>query len=86
MHISIVFFVNDDISSRHYDEFQIKPKRTCQPFKVFMVKINFTIISIKSNTKFKNEIISSKGKNRRKLKNSYYDNLTKKLTKTSLKI
>ena len=54
--------------------------------KVFMVKINFTTISIKSNTKFKNEIISSKGKNRRKRQNSYYDNLTKKLTKTSLKI
>ena len=42
-----------------------------------MVKINFTTISIKSNTKFKTEIISSKGKNRRKRQNSYYDNLTK---------
>ena len=52
-----LFFVNDDISSRNHDEFQIKHKRTCQPFKVFMLKINFTTISIKSNTKFKMKLI-----------------------------
>ena len=27
-------------------------KRTCHPFKVFILKINFTTISFKSNTKF----------------------------------
>ena len=32
--------------------FQNMHKHTCQPFKVFMLKINFTTILFKSNTKF----------------------------------
>ena len=32
--------------------FQNMHKRTCHPLKVFILKINFTTISFKSNTKF----------------------------------
>ena len=32
--------------------FQNMHKRTCHPFKVFILKINFTTISFKRNTKF----------------------------------
>ena len=60
------FIVNDNVSSRHHNLFQLRAwptvylffravfwnmhKHTCQPFKVFMPKINFTTTSFKSNS------------------------------------
>ena len=50
------------VASREHDRSTVYPlfravfqnmhKHTCQPFKVFMLKINFTTILFKSNTKF----------------------------------